>query len=139
MPDVLRPDGVFVPGDPVDRRGWPREAALALPNLIKLLGRLLRDPRVPRRSKALVGLTLGYLLSPVDVLPDFIPVLGQSDDLLLVAFALSHLLRSAGEEVVLEHWDGSRDLLEIIHGALELGGEMLPRSVRRLAGRLSRS
>lgn len=139
MPDVLRPDGVFVPGDTVERRGWLREAALALPNLIKLLGRLLRDPRVPRRSKALVGLTLGYLLSPVDLLPDAIPVLGQTDDLLLVAFALSHLLRSAGEEVVLEHWDGSRDLLEVIHGSLELGADLLPRPVRRLVGRLTRS
>ncbi len=123
----------------MERRGWLREAALALPNLIKLLGRLMRDPRVPGRSKALVGLTLGYLLSPVDLLPDAIPVLGQADDLLLAAFAVSHLLRSAGEEVVLEHWDGSRDLLEVIHGTLDLGADLLPRPVRRLVGRLTRS
>ena len=89
MVEPLRPDAVIGP----EGHRWPdtrsrvKEAALALPNLVKLLGRLVRDPRVPTRSKALAGAALAYVASPIDLLPDLIPVLGRSDDVFVAIFA----------------------------------------------------
>jgi uncharacterized membrane protein YkvA (DUF1232 family) len=105
---------------------------MMLPNLIKLLGRLLRDPRVPRRSKLVVGAAMAYLVSPVDVLPDFIPVVGVVDDLLIATLAINHLIGVAGEAVVLEHWDGPRDLLDLVRSALDVANDLVPAKVRRL-------
>jgi uncharacterized membrane protein YkvA (DUF1232 family) len=72
-----------------------------------LLKRLLRDPRVPFRAKVLLALTIPYLASPIDLIPDFIPVLGQIDDAFIFAFALRYVTRRAGPEVVSELWPGS--------------------------------
>jgi uncharacterized membrane protein YkvA (DUF1232 family) len=72
-----------------------------------LVGRLVRDPRVPRRSKVALALLVPYLALPFDLVPDFIPVLGQLDDAVLLAAALASVIRSAGREVVAELWPGS--------------------------------
>ncbi len=134
MTDSLRPDEVISPGTggSVQLRQLARDSALLFPNLIKLLGRLAKDQRVPRRSKLVVAGALGYLVSPVDVLPDFIPVVGVVDDVLVVALALNHLITVAGEEVVLEHWDGPRDLLELVRSVLDVASDLVPAKVRRL-------
>ena len=115
-------------------RSWRQlvwEATLLLPNLVKLLSRMIRDPRVPRRRKLVAGVVLGYLVSPIDLIPDIVPVLGQADDVLLVAFAIRHLMEGAGNDIVLEHWDGDPDLLEIIDTLLQWGSDLLPKPVRR--------
>ena len=115
-------------------RSWRQlvwEATLLLPNLVKLLSRMIRDPRVPRRRKLVAGIVLGYLVSPIDLIPDIVPVLGQADDVLLVAFAIRHLMEGAGNDIVLEHWDGDPDLLEIIDTLLQWGSDLLPKPVRR--------
>ncbi len=134
MTDSLRPDEVISPGtgSSVQLRQFALDSALLFPNLIKLLGRLAKDQRVPRRSKLVVAGALGYLVSPVDVLPDFIPVVGVVDDVLVVALALNHLINVAGEEVVLEHWDGPRDLLELVRSVLDVASDLVPAKVRRL-------
>ena len=108
-----------------------------LPNLLKLLTRLLRDPRVPRRSKLVVGAAVAYVASPIDLVPEFIPVFGFADDVLLVAAALNHLVKVAGEEVVLEHWDGPRDLLGMVEAILDTATELVPVRIRRLVARLA--
>jgi uncharacterized membrane protein YkvA (DUF1232 family) len=72
-----------------------------------LIKRLLGDDRVPRRAKVALWLVLPYLALPFDLIPDFIPVLGQLDDALLVAAALAYVVRRAGREVVAEQWPGS--------------------------------
>ncbi|NNF64870.1 MAG: DUF1232 domain-containing protein [Acidimicrobiia bacterium] len=92
---------------------------------------MIRDPRVPRRRKLVAGVVMGYLVSPIDLIPDIVPVLGQADDVLLVAFAIRHLMEGAGDEIVLEHWDGDPDLLEIIDTLLQWGSDLLPKPVRR--------
>lgn len=137
----LRPDEVIGP----DGQRWPalrsrlKEAALVLPHFVKLLGRLMRDPRVPPRSKAFAGAALVYVASPVDLLPDVIPVLGSADDLIVAVFAVHHLLRTAGEEVVVEHWDGSRDVLEIVDSLIGFAAQLIPARTRwfltRILGR----
>ena len=132
MTEPIRPDEVIGPGG----RRWPdtrsrvKEAVLALPNLLKLLARLMRDPRVPARSKALAGAALAYVASPIDLVPDLIPVLGRSDDVFVAIFALHHLIRTAGEEVVVEHWDGTADVLEIINSLIDVAVRFVPVRVR---------
>jgi uncharacterized membrane protein YkvA (DUF1232 family) len=69
---------------------------------------------VPRRCKVALGLLVPYLAMPFDLVPDFIPVLGQLDDVLLIAAVLRWVLRTAGREVVAEHWPGSEAGLETL-------------------------
>jgi uncharacterized membrane protein YkvA (DUF1232 family) len=107
------------------------EYALLLPRLAKLLWRLARDPRVPSRSKAFLFLLGGYLVSPIDLVPDFIPGIGQVDDLVLVAFALDQLLNRVPEHIVREHWDGDEDVLEIIRQVLDIGTSFIPGWLRK--------
>ncbi len=89
-----------------------REAALLLPNLIALFRGLLADPRVPWHAKVLLGVSLVYLASPIDLIPEFIPVLGPLDDAVVAALILRHLLRTAGRDVVTEHWRGDPATLD---------------------------
>lgn len=138
MTEALRADEIIGPdGDrSAETRRWLKEAVLALPNMVKLIGRLVRDPRVPARSKAFALLAAGYVLSPVDLVPDFVPLLGQSDDALVVILALHRLIRSAGEDVVLELWDGSQDVLAIVEHAVDLAASLVPARLSWLARRL---
>jgi|FLYL01.1.fsa_nt_gi uncharacterized membrane protein YkvA (DUF1232 family) len=120
-----------------DRTVQLRDAVTVVPALIKLLTRLLKDPRVPRRTKVAVGAILAYLVVPIDLIPDALPVVGQIDDLFLVVYAVHRLIEAAGDEVVLEHWDGSHDLLELVRTVLDFGAGLIPRRLRFLLARLS--
>ena len=91
-----------------------RRIAAFVPDCVVLLRRLLGDERVPRRGKVALGLLVPYLLMPFDLIPDFIPVLGQLDDALLVAAAVAYVVRVAGADVVRELWPGSEDGLRTI-------------------------
>src|SRR4026209_536660 len=83
-----------------------RAFAQFLTDCIVLVTRLARDPRVPRRRKLLLIGLVGYLALPFDLVPDFIPVAGQLDDVLVVALVLRRFLRSGGEPLVREHPPG---------------------------------
>lgn len=137
MSQAVRPDGMVTPDGRSIRRISPvlMDSVLALPNLAKLLVRLVRDPRVPRNSKILVGLTLGYLVTPIDLIPD-IPVIGQTDDLLLIAFTLNRLIAASGDELVLEHWDGSQDVLDVIKNISDLGASLMPKKAKAILERI---
>ena len=139
MSEPLHPDAVFDPtGHPVAVRSmWMKEAALALPNLVKLVYRLMRDSRIPLKSKAILGAILGYMVVPIDIIPDFIPVVGQADDALLLAYGIRHIIEVAGAEIVLEHWDGSQDVLELVGSITGFAAGLLPKPVQRLLGRLT--
>jgi uncharacterized membrane protein YkvA (DUF1232 family) len=95
-----------------------REVALLVPHLLSLLRGLLRDPRVPRSSKAVVLLAAVWIASPIDLVPEFVPVLGPLDDALVAVLALGHVLRRAGEDVVAEHWRGDPATLQRLLGIL---------------------
>jgi uncharacterized membrane protein YkvA (DUF1232 family) len=77
-----------------------RRLAAAVPDYVALVRRLLADPRLSRRRRLVLWGLLAYLLSPIDLVPDFIPVLGQLDDVLVVVLVLRWLLRSADPEVL---------------------------------------
>jgi uncharacterized membrane protein YkvA (DUF1232 family) len=85
-----------------------------VPDCVVLVRRLLGDPRVPLESKVLLGLLVVYLISPIDLIPDFIPVAGQLDDAVLLALALRHLVHRAGTSVVAQHWPGPAETLNAV-------------------------
>ena len=101
------------------RRTDARALAGFVPDCAVLFGRLLRDRRVPMRRRIALALVVGYLAVPIDVVPDFVPVLGQLDDAVLVALALRALLRGGGRALVEDHWPGPRRSLDAV---LRLGG-----------------
>jgi uncharacterized membrane protein YkvA (DUF1232 family) len=111
-----------------------KEAVLLVPNLAKLLFRLLKDPRVPRTRRILMAGVGAYVVSPIDLIPDFVPVLGSVDDLLLLAFAVDYLLQAAPPGVVDDYWDGTEDALELVRGLAGWGTELIPGRIRRLLG-----
>ena len=115
-----------------DARAIAREAILMIPNIIKLLGRIARDPRVSVKRKTFAAAAMIYVVSPIDLIPDFIAGIGQLDDLIVVAIALNHLIDGAGREIVEEHWDGSVDSLDLVLSATEWGAEIVPRPLRKL-------
>ena len=96
----------------IGRRTAAKEVALLLPNLLILFKELASDPRVPRRSKALLVVGALWFASPIDLIPEFIPVLGPLDDAVVAALILRHILRKAGPEVVAEHWRGDPRTLQ---------------------------
>jgi len=89
------------------RRLAARELVTLLPHLIGLFRGLAKDPRVPRRTKAWLAIGLAWFISPIDLVPEFIPVLGPLDDAVVAALILRHVLGVAGPDVVAEHWRGS--------------------------------
>ena len=95
-----------------------RDFALLVPDLSVLLTRLLRDPRVPRGPKLVALLGLGYVLSPIDLVPEILlgPI-GLVDDLLILTAALSLLLNDVHPDVVRQHWSGKGDALDVIQRA----------------------
>jgi uncharacterized membrane protein YkvA (DUF1232 family) len=96
----------------IGARQWDvRAIAMLVPYCAVLFKRLLTDSRVPARWKVISGLALVYLALPFDLVPDFIPILGQLDDAILVALVLRGLLRSAGSRLVRELWPGPAVLL----------------------------
>jgi uncharacterized membrane protein YkvA (DUF1232 family) len=89
--------------------GQLREALRLLPDLLRLLRRLAADRTLPRGVRIRLALLLGYLALPIDLIPDFVPVLGYADDAIIVTAVLRSTVRRAGLEAVRRHWPGSED------------------------------
>lgn len=88
------------------RGALAREIATLVPNLTRLFAGLLRDPRIPFRAKLVLGASALYLAMPIDLVPDFIPIVGSLDDAIVAAFALRFVVRASSPEIVAEHWPG---------------------------------
>ncbi|HLM69578.1 MAG TPA: DUF1232 domain-containing protein [Longimicrobium sp.] len=107
-----------------------------VPSFLKLFARLARDPRVSKVDKAIVAAVLVYFVSPIDLVPDWIvPVVGQMEDVYLLALAVSRLVNNAGVDVLLDHWDGDTASLEAALGALDRAGSVLPAPVQAILGK----
>ncbi|BCJ37917.1 hypothetical protein Athai_54200 [Actinocatenispora thailandica] len=85
------------------------EALRLLPDLVRLLRRLAADRALPRGVRIRLALLLGYLALPIDLIPDFIPVLGYADDAIVVTLVLRSTVRRAGLAAVRAHWPGTPD------------------------------
>jgi uncharacterized membrane protein YkvA (DUF1232 family) len=96
------------------RRSDARALAGFVPDCLVLFKRLISDPAVSRGRKVLLGLLVGYLAMPIDLVPDFIPVAGQLDDAILVGLVLRGLVRGAGPQVVERHWPGPEASLRVV-------------------------
>lgn len=116
-----------------------RDALLALPDLVVLVLRLLRDPRVRPGDKAIALLGVAYVLSPIDLLPEFLigPV-GLLDDVFMLALTVSRLVNRVHPDVVRAHWSGQGDVLEAIQRLSGWGERQLGGRVRSLIGRWTR-
>lgn len=84
-----------------------QEILRVLPDLLRLLGRLATDRQVPLGVRVRLWLLLGYLASPIDLVPDFIPVIGYADDAVITAVVLRSVARRAGPDVLARHWPGT--------------------------------
>ncbi|GAY18097.1 YkvA family protein [Mycobacterium sp. shizuoka-1] len=80
-----------------------------LPDTLRLLKRLASDPQLPRRVRVVLILLLAFLASPIDLVPDVIPVLGYADDVIITALALRWITRAAGPQALTRHWPGTPD------------------------------
>lgn len=116
------------------RKDQLRKYASLAPNLVKLVYRLGRDPRVPARTKAILVIVAGYLASPIDLIPDFIAGFGFADDLMIAAFALDQVLNRVDEAIVREHWDGDQDILQVIREIVDIASGFVPSRVKKLLG-----
>ena len=96
------------------RRQDARAVAAFVPDCAVFFTRLVRDERVPRRSKLLLAALAAYLALPFDLVPDFIPVIGQLDDAILVAIVLRTVLRRTEQALLEEHWPGPRSSLQLL-------------------------
>jgi len=116
-----------------------KELLLFIPNLLWLLFGLLRDERVSRADKAILAGTILYVISPLDIIPDFIPFIGQVDDAYLIAISLIRLMNRTDGEVFREHWRGSIDLKDLVTSISTAAEYFLPRKIKNvLRGRIER-
>ena len=103
-----------------------------LPNMFTLLGRLLKDSRVPLTEKALFAAAVVYVIMPLDFIPDIFPFIGQVDDIYLVALTLLRLLNRTDEGIVREHWSGGGDIVSLTNSIAGLAPMLLPKRVTRV-------
>jgi uncharacterized membrane protein YkvA (DUF1232 family) len=96
--------------------GLLRDLAGFVPDCVTTIRRLRRDPRVPRGAKLVIALAGLWLLSPIDLLPEFLPVIGSLDDLVVVALALRYAARQVPRDVLVAAWPGAPWLLERLLG-----------------------
>ena len=96
--------------------GLARDLARFLPDCVTAARRLRRDPRVPSRAKVAVAIAVVWVLSPIDLIPEFLPVIGPLDDVVVVALVLRYAARSVPRDVLLEAWPGDPGLLERLIG-----------------------
>jgi uncharacterized membrane protein YkvA (DUF1232 family) len=100
----------------VGRRSAAREVATLIPNLLVLFRGLFGDPRVSRGSKFLIGFAIVWLVSPIDLIPEFIPVAGPLDDAIVAALVLRYVLRHTDRSVLETHWRGGGTTLDVLAG-----------------------
>ena len=115
-----------------EAKGRMRNFLMFLPNMVLLLGRLLKDVRVPTAEKALFLGAIVYVISPIDLIPDMLPFIGQVDDIYVVALTLLRLVNRTDETVVREHWSGGGDIVSLADSIAGIAPTILPKRVSRV-------
>lgn len=113
-------------------RGRMGSFLMFLPNMVKLLGRLLKDTRVPTAEKALFVAAIVYFIMPVDLIPDIFPFIGQVDDIYVIALTLLRLVNRSNENIVREHWSGGGDIVALADSIASIAPKLLPKRVSRV-------
>jgi uncharacterized membrane protein YkvA (DUF1232 family) len=97
--------------------GVAKDLAAFLPSCVTLLRRLRTDPRVPRRAKVALAIAAVWVISPIDLIPEFLPVIGPIDDIVVVALALRYAGRQVPRAVILDAWPGNPSLINRLLGS----------------------
>ena len=118
--------------DKFELKGRMKSFVMFLPNMVILLGRLLKDSRVPTAEKALFLAAIVYVISPLDFIPDVFPFIGQVDDLYVVALTLLRLLNRTEESVVRQHWSGGGDIVSLANSIASIAPKFLPKRISRV-------
>ncbi len=105
------------------------EYLLLLPDFFMLLCRLFADKRVKKSQKLFIGAVIAYIIMPLDFIPDFIPVIGYLDDLILVVYALNMILNEVDENILLENWAGSNSVLYNLQSISNLAEKFIDNKV----------
>ena len=100
-----------------------KQALRLLPDVIRLIKRLAVDPDTPRGVRIRLALLLVYLALPIDLIPDFVPVLGYADDAIIVALVLRSATRRAGPDALASHWPGTPAGLIVLKRLCRLNGK----------------
>lgn len=103
-----------------------------LPNMVIMLGRMLKDARVPTAEKALFVAAIVYVISPLDFIPDVFPFIGQVDDIYVVALTLLRLINRTDESVVRQHWSGGGDIVSLADSIASIAPKFLPKRISRV-------
>lgn len=103
-----------------------------LPNMVVLLARMLKDSRVPAAEKALLIGAIIYVISPLDLIPDVFPFIGQVDDLYVVALVVLRLINRTDESVVRAHWPGGGDIVALANSIAGIAPKFLPKRISRV-------
>jgi uncharacterized membrane protein YkvA (DUF1232 family) len=124
-----------------EKYGKMGEYVFLIPDFFMLMCRLAMDKRVPSKQKLLVGGIIAYVISPIDIIPDFIPVFGYMDDLVLVVYGLNIMLNEVDKKALLDNWSGEEELLSLLKGITAVSEEFLDknilRKIRNIVGKLS--
>jgi len=96
--------------------GVAKDLASFLPSCVTMLRVLRKDPRVPRRAKLAVAFAALWAISPIDLIPEFLPVIGPLDDIVVIALALRYAGRQVPREVILDAWPGNPSLINRLLG-----------------------
>ena len=113
-------------------KGRMKSFVMFLPNMVRLCGNLLMDNRVPIAEKALFAAAVVYAISPLDLIPDIFPFIGQIDDLYLIALTLLRLTNYTDEKVVREHWRGGGDIIALTSSIAQVAPMLLPQRISRV-------
>jgi uncharacterized membrane protein YkvA (DUF1232 family) len=103
-----------------------------LPNMIALCGKLMTDRRVSTTDKVLFAGAIVYAIMPLDLIPDFLPFVGQVDDAYLIALTLLRLINHTDESILREHWRGGGDVVQLAEAITSIAPRLLPRRVHRV-------
>lgn len=98
------------------------DSARVIPDTLRLVRALATDRTLPLATRLPVWLLVAYLISPIDLIPDFIPVIGYADDAILTSLVLRRLIRRAGPAKLTEHWRGTPDGLDQLKRLLRISG-----------------
>lgn len=115
-----------------EMKGRMHSFLMFLPNMVMLLGRLLKDSRVPGAEKALFIAAIVYVISPLDLIPDVFPFIGQVDDIYVVALTLLRLVNRTDASVVRQHWAGGGDIVALAESIAGIAPKFLPQRVSRV-------
>jgi uncharacterized membrane protein YkvA (DUF1232 family) len=132
MADIVRTKTKAVSKVKREAKGRMRSFIMFLPNMVTLLGRMLKDGSVPTAEKALFLAAIVYVISPIDLIPDLFPFIGQVDDIYVVALTLLRLINRSDASIVRRHWPGGGDIVALADSIASVAPILLPKRVSRV-------